>query len=133
MRRDEGFTLVELLATFVVISILLTLGAYSLRRYWQVRALRGAADEIHSELRTEQQEASTATHPWVYGAWFQPGTARWGLVRANATTGACQVLSRRTLGTGVTVSAAAFDDVITNGMTSKCVTATESGSRSSAM
>lgn len=127
MNREDGFTLSELLVAMLIMSMVLGLGAYSLRRYWQTRALHGAVDELVSELRSEQQDASTATHPWVFGAWFQAGTPRWGVVKANSLTGACQVVSRRTLGTGVQISTAAFDDVATNNLTANCTTAAESG------
>jgi len=127
MRDEEGFTLTELLVAMLVMSLVLGLAAYALRRHWQTRALHAGVDEIVSELRTEQQEASTATHPWIYGAWFKPGTGRWGTLRTHANTGTCQVLSSRTLGTGVQITTAAFDDVLTQSLTAKCVTATEPG------
>lgn len=127
MRREDGFTLTEMLATMLLVSIVLTLGAYSLRRYWQTGALRAGVDEVISELRGEQQDASTATHPWVYGAWFKAGSNRWGTIRANSQTGACQVLSRRTFDSGVRVSTASFDDVTTQSLTANCTTAAESG------
>lgn len=128
MRRDDGFTLIELLVACLVMSLVLGLGAYSIRRYWQTRALHGSVDQVVSELRAEQQNASTATHPWVYGAWFRAGTPRWGVVRANSVTGGCEVLSRRTFSTGVTVATVSFDDVATQNLTSNCATAAEAGS-----
>ena len=127
MRSEDGFTLTELLVAMLVTSLVLGLGAYSLRRYWQTQALHAGVDQIVSELRAEQQNASTATHPWVYGAWFKPDSPRWGIVRGNSLTGACEVLSSKTLGTGVTISTASFDDVTTAGLTSECVTETETG------
>lgn len=127
MRRDDGFTLIELLVACMVMALVLGLGAASIRRYWQTRALHGSVDEVVSELRAEQQDASTASHPWVYGAWFKAGTSRWGIVRANSLTGVCQVLSRRTFSTGVTVSSASFDDVTTQNLTANCATAAETG------
>lgn len=128
MRREDGFTLSELLVACLIMSILLGLGAYSLRRYWQTRALHGGLDEVATELRAEQQKASSESHPWVWGAWFQPGTSRWGVVRGNASTGACTVTSRRTLSTGVTVSSASFADVTTPALSATCAAAAESGS-----
>ena len=108
-------------------SLALSLGAFSIRRYWQTRALSGSVDQVLTELRGEQQDASTATHPWVYGAWFKAGTSRWGLVRANSLTGACQVLSRRTFDSGVRVATASFDQVTTQNLSANCSTAAETG------
>lgn len=128
MRREDGFTLSELLVACLVMSIVLGLGAYSLRRFWQTRALHGSVDEVVTELRAEHQKATSESHPWVWGAWFKQGTSRWGVVRANASTGTCEVRSRRTLSTGVTISAVSFTDVTSPALSSSCATAAESGS-----
>lgn len=126
--KEDGFTLSELLVATAVIAIAVTLGAAAFLHHWKVRALSGAVDQIVTELRAEQQDATTQTHPWVWGAWFKPGTPRWGVVRGNAATGACDVRSRRQLPAGVTVSAAAFDDVTTPPLSSTCAAAAETGS-----
>lgn len=127
MRREDGFTLSELLIVMLVMSIVLGLGAYSLRRYWQTRALHGSVEEVVTELRAEHQKATSESHPWVWGAWFKQGTPRWGVVRANSATGACQVTSRRTLSTSVTISAVSFADVTSPALSSACAAAAESG------
>lgn len=118
--RENGFTLTELLMVTAVIGIALTLGAAAFNRYWKVRSLTGAIDEVVTELRAEQQDASTQTHPSVWGAWFKQGTSEWGVVRGNAETGTCQVTSRRTLPTRVTVGSVAFDDVIDPALSANC-------------
>jgi prepilin-type N-terminal cleavage/methylation domain-containing protein len=127
MTREDGFTLIELLVAILVMSMALGLGAYSIRRYWQTQALHNSVDEVVSELRSQQQEASTATHPWVYGAWFKPDSPRWGVVKANSLTGTCQVVSSNTFGTGVEIESAAFDDIATKNLTANCAAAAESG------
>lgn len=127
MRNEDGFTLTELLVAMLIMSLVLGLGAYSLRRHWQTRALHGGIDDVVSELRAEQQNASTATHPWVYGTWFKPGSNRWGVVKANSITGVCQLVSSKTFGTGVEIATASFDDVSTAGLTTNCIGATEPG------
>lgn len=127
MRQEDGFTLSELLVAMLVMSILLTLGAYSLRRYWQTRSLHAGLDEVVTELRAEQQRATSESHPWLRGVWFKQGTDRWGTVRANATTGACQVGSRRNLPDGVKIASVSFADVLTQSVSANCATATESG------
>lgn len=127
-KSEDGFTLVELGVVGVVLAIVLTLGASAFSRYWKVRALNGSVEEVVSELRAEQQGASTQTHPWVMGAWFKAGTSSWGVVRANSLTGDCIVTSRRTFGTRVVVSAVSFDDVATGNLTANCVNEAETGS-----
>lgn len=127
MRREDGFTLSELLIVMLVMSIVLTLGAYSFRRYWQTRALHGSLDQVVSELRGEQQRATSESHPWIWGAWFKQGTPRWGVVRANASTGTCEVKDRRTLSTGVVINTVSFADVTTPALSASCAAAAESG------
>lgn len=129
MTREDGFTLSELLIVMLVMSIVLGLGAHSFRRYWQTRALHGSLDEVVTELRAEQQKASSESHPWVWGAWFKQGTPRWGVVRADASTGTCQVRSRRTLSTGVVVNAVSFAEVTTPALSANCAAAAESGAK----
>lgn len=129
MRHEDGFTLSEMLVAMLVMSILLTLGVYSLRRYWQTQALRGSVEQVVTELRAEQQKASSESHPWVWGAWFVPGSSRWGVVRGNAATGACEVTARRTLSTGVTISAVSFTNVTTRSLSSNCSAAAEPGAK----
>jgi prepilin-type N-terminal cleavage/methylation domain-containing protein len=120
MRREDGFTLSELLVACLVMSIVLGLGAYSLRRYWQTRSLHASVDEVVTELRSEQQRASSESHPWVWGTWFKVGTPDWGVVRANASTGTCEVRSRRALPTGVTFSSVSFADVTSPALSAAC-------------
>lgn len=121
--RQDGFTLTELLVACLVLSIALTLGATAFGHYTKVRALAGAVDQVVTELRGEQQDASTQTHPWVWGAWFKQNTSEWGTIRANAVTGACEVKSRRTFNAGVTVASVSFSDVTGPNVTANCVTA----------
>lgn len=125
--RENGFTLTEMLMACAVIAVALTLGGAAFKHYWKVRALSGATDEVVTELRGQQQDASAQSHPWVWGAWFKQGTNRWGIVRANALTGTCEVRSRRTFGAGVTVAGVSFADVTTPATSANCATAAEAG------
>ncbi|HEV2754523.1 MAG TPA: prepilin-type N-terminal cleavage/methylation domain-containing protein [Actinomycetota bacterium] len=120
--RQEGFTLTELLVVTLVLAIALTLGATAFTHYWKVRALSGAVDEVVTELRGEQQDASTQTHPWVWGAWFKPNSSEWGTLRAHALTGVCEIKSRRTFSSGVRVASASFSDVTSPNISALCAT-----------
>jgi prepilin-type N-terminal cleavage/methylation domain-containing protein len=125
--RQDGFTLTELMVACLVLGIALTLGATAFGHYAKVRALAGAADQVVTELRGAQQDASTQTHPWVSGAWFRQSTSEWGTVRANAVTGSCEVKSRRTFAAGVTVASVSFSDVTSPNLTANCATLAGSG------
>lgn len=125
--KENGFTLSELLVVTLIIGIALTLGAPAFSRYWKVRSLNAAVDEVATELRGDQQDATSQSHPWVWGAWFKQGTPRWGIVRGNANTGACEVRDRRSFPAGVTVSAVSFADVTTPTLSAQCAAAAESG------
>ena len=127
MNDDDGFTVIELLATCLIVAVVVTLGAYATGHYWKVRALNGAVEEVTTELRGEQQDASSQSHPHVWGAWFKTGTNRWGIVRGNIKTGICTVTSRRTFPAGVEVQSASFSDITTLSLSSNCTTAAESG------
>ncbi len=118
--RQEGFTLTELMVVCLVLAIALTLGATAFGHYTKVRALAGAADQVVTELRGAQQDASTQTHPWVWGAWFKQNTSEWGTVRANAVTGTCEIKSRRKFDAGVTVASVSFSDVTSPDVTANC-------------
>jgi prepilin-type N-terminal cleavage/methylation domain-containing protein len=109
MRKEAGFTLIELLSVMALASILMTLGAFSLRQYWLVRSLTGATGEVVAQLRTLQQNAASESSPITFGAAFRTGSSSWTTIRyslgANITDpadDACTVRSRLTLDTGVT-------------------------------
>lgn len=125
--KENGFTLTELLVATLVIGIALTLGAPAFNRYWKVRALNGAVDEVVTELRGEQQDATSQSHPVVWGAWFKQGTSRWGVVRGDVSTGNCVVRDRRTFPAGVEVTAVSFADVTTQSLSAECAMRAEAG------
>lgn len=127
MQTERGFTIVEMLVTCLILVVALTLGASAISHYWKSRALKGATDEVLTELRGLQQDASAQSHPWVFGTYFKSGTNRWGVVRGNINTGACTVQARRTFPAGVSVSTVSFADVSTQSLTANCTTAAEAG------
>jgi prepilin-type N-terminal cleavage/methylation domain-containing protein len=123
MKREEGFTLVELLAVIAITSILLTLGVTALRFFWLGRALHGERDQIFTGLRTMQQQVVSETNPLVFGAWFKVttpstdnGAAQWGIVRykpadtAAGTAATCTSTATHRLDGGVQIGSAEFAD-----------------------
>lgn len=114
MKDDSGFTLVELMAVIALMAILMTLGASALRRYWFVQGLVGAENEVVSQLRAQQQQSRT-TAPKVFGARFTIGSSEWDLISYDPTKDLgvrCERVEERTLGTGVIVQDAEFDQVL---------------------
>lgn len=57
MKKNTGFTLVELMITLFIISILLTVGLPSLRSYTQSNQLVAASNELLSALHIARSEA----------------------------------------------------------------------------
>jgi prepilin-type N-terminal cleavage/methylation domain-containing protein len=117
MRRDQGFTLIEILTTIAISAILLSLGATALRGYWFGRALHDGAEQVVSELRNAQERSVSESHPLVYGGWFDEGSAEWGVVRFDPKDVSvpgddeCVVVSGpNEFSAGVVVDEVAFED-----------------------
>ena len=117
MKREEGFTLVELLATMALMAILLTLGVGALRYFWLGQSLYDKRDEVYTNLRALQQQVVSESNPVVVGAWFKTGTPagpEWGAVRLSGTSGTptCTSTSTFNLSNGVEVASASFADTL---------------------
>jgi prepilin-type N-terminal cleavage/methylation domain-containing protein len=89
LKGTEGFTLVELLVTLLLMTVLLALAATALRQFWRVQSLEGGQDELSTELRGLQARVVSESHPLVYGAAFKVGSSGWINVQYNPETGAC--------------------------------------------
>ena len=135
MRRQTGFTLIEVLVVLAITSTLLTLGAAAVRHYWFQNAIEGAAEEVQSELRLLQQKTVADSHPMVYGAWFKTGSGsdQWGVLKfdpkdtSTSSDDECtQLGGPRKFGTGIEVSAVDFDPP--TGIGTVCDTTAPSGS-----
>jgi prepilin-type N-terminal cleavage/methylation domain-containing protein len=118
MRRDHGFTLIEILTGIAISAILLTLGASALRGYWIGRALHDGAEQVVSELRNAQERSVSESHPLVYGGWFDQGSAEWGVVRFDPKDSSvpgddeCVVVSGpNRFSAGVVVNDVSFEEV----------------------
>lgn len=101
--NEKGFTLVELLAVLALTTVLLTVGASALGHYWRGRALTGARDAVAAQMKLAQQKSFSESYPTIYGVRFEKGSNRWALVRYNATTATCNVMSQFQLD-GVTIA-----------------------------
>jgi prepilin-type N-terminal cleavage/methylation domain-containing protein len=56
-RRDEGFTLVELLVTMIIAGVLTAIGMFTFANYLKVSQQRGSAREVVSLFRTASERA----------------------------------------------------------------------------
>jgi prepilin-type N-terminal cleavage/methylation domain-containing protein len=120
LRGAEGFTLVELLVTLLLMTVLLALAAGALRHYWWVQSLEGGQDSIVTDLRGLQQRVTSETFPVVYGARFTAGSSFWENVRYDPVANSCSVVREADLdggefSGGVVVESAEFEDYITGG------------------
>ena len=120
LRGAEGFTLVELLVTLLLLTVLLTLAAGALRHYWFVQSLEGGQDSIVTDLRGLQQRVTSETFPVVYGALFTAGESRWQNVKYDPVANSCSVVREADLDGGeftggVVVESAEFEDYVTGG------------------
>ena len=125
MKREDGFSLIELLAVIAITSIMLTIGASAIRYFWLGRSLHGERDQVFTNLRALQQQVVSESNPLVFGAWFKvmtpasdDGTPQWGTVRyrpadpstSPATPASCTATGRQRLDAGVQISSVEFAD-----------------------
>ncbi|MDQ4124620.1 MAG: type II secretion system GspH family protein [Actinomycetota bacterium] len=126
---QSGFTMVELLAVTAIGAILLTLGAGALRDYTRGKALQGARDMAVTQLREAQQRTFSEGYPRAYGLRFLPQGKGWDLVRYDASTGTCSVVSSQVLTDGVRVAPSTADtDFPDSPAASSCRSAAPNGS-----
>jgi prepilin-type N-terminal cleavage/methylation domain-containing protein len=138
MRRESGFTLIELFVVMAISTILMTLGAAAVRHFWFMNAVDKGAEQVQSELRQLQQRATAQSHPMVYGAWFRTGgtNSTWGILKfdpktaSTATDDVCtQVGGPEMLPDGATFSAADFNMSTAATIESKCTSVAPAGSK----
>lgn len=104
MKREDGFSLLELLVVLTLASILVSLSALAFRHYWQQRSLYGAQDLTVTQLRGLQERAVSESHPLVFGARFTVGATTFRLFRYNPQTGVCAELETYEFDAGVEVT-----------------------------
>ena len=125
MKREQGFTLLEVLVAMIVATIMLSLGAAAMRQYWFVRSVASASQQVTAQLRQLQSQADSVSHPVVYGAWFLPDQANsgeWGTLVYDPTivteSERCTMGTVKELPTDVRVVDASF--TATDVLTSTC-------------
>lgn len=124
IRRQEGFTLIEILVALGLMAVLLTLSAGAARHFWLVRSLDAGAGATVTQLRGMQAQAAAESHPLVFGARFRAGSSEWGLVRfdpkspTSSTDDECRQIGSRIFDAGVVVATVDFSDVV--GLTDTC-------------
>ena len=84
--REDGFTLIEVLSAIVLMSILLTISASSLRRYWLVQSVDQVQGEQKAQMRELQQRAVSESNPLVFGVRYRLGTTEWSAMRYDPQT-----------------------------------------------
>ncbi|MFN2594275.1 MAG: Tfp pilus assembly protein FimT/FimU [Actinomycetota bacterium] len=106
-KSDEGgFSLLELIVAVAIGLVMMSVAVIATKRYYQVRALQGAQDQVVSQMRSAQQRAMSESYPNVYGVRFEKGTNRWSVVKVDATSAACTVVYSYTFEGGTTVDSA---------------------------
>lgn len=116
LRREEGFTLIELMVAIGLVAILMTMSVSALRSFWLERSLEASVDETVTQLRQTQGRAVGETHPLTYGLRFRPDSNTYSIVRfdpvdaTNVGDDICEEVGNRTFEDGVVVDALAFSD-----------------------
>lgn len=122
LKREDGFSLIELLTVVTLVAILFTLGAFAVRHFWLVRSLEGGKDEMATQLRQLQQRVGAASNPLVFGARFENGSSEYQLIQYDTTDPlVCNPIQQRNFtpnlefDAGVVVESAVFTNYSSDG------------------
>lgn len=89
MQDERGFTLIELLTVLLISSMLLGLSVGPVRTFWLTQSLKGATDVVVGELRKQQEDSVSQSHPLVFGAGFTTGAPGMIIYSFNPADNSC--------------------------------------------
>lgn len=104
-RGDDGFTLIELAVTMVILSVLLAISIGGFTRYRSAQDQRGSAVQVEEVLRNAQSRAQA--EGITYCVSFDVALRSWKVYRVTCGTGALLVKGATTTA-GVTLTSPAF-------------------------
>jgi prepilin-type N-terminal cleavage/methylation domain-containing protein len=116
MRKQAGFTLIEILAVLALTAIMLTLAFPATRTFWLAQSLYGARDDMITEVREIQGRVVSESFPLVYGVRFTDqgswnATGKWGRIKFDPNGGGPGVARCTQIGTG-TFNAGVFNATV---------------------
>ncbi len=86
---DGGFTVIEVIVAMGLLAVLMTLSAAALRSLWFAESLEGARDALVTELRKQQEDSVSQSHPLVFGVGLTDGAEGMVTYRFNPLDDLC--------------------------------------------
>jgi len=105
-RRDEGFTLIELMVTIVLASILMATAVWSFNSYLRASQHSGSATEVRSVLRNASERALSEGR--TYCVYFEPPTRSYTVYRSRCDVATNSITRFETAGPAIVLANVAF-------------------------
>ena len=97
-RRSQGFTLIEMVVTFVILAVLAALAMPSMSAFVRNSKIRAVSDSLQNGLRTAQSEASRRSRQVVFSLTTAKPTATGYTASANGTSWAISTVTAMSAG-----------------------------------